>query len=161
MKKVLIQGMRTHITITKMLSIVCIGLFIMCIIQNLLYHKMINKQIKKYTELLITQQIDISEFPNKKLGKFELTWYCPCEKCVGKKKIIRTATGTTPGANRTIAVDPKQIPLGSIVYIVNHGYFIAEDTGGAIKGNRIDIFVDSHTEALQYGRKVANVYLLK
>lgn len=161
MKTVLIQGMRTHITITKILSAICICLLLMCILENVVFHRMLDKQVKRYTELMITQQIDISEFPNKKLGKFELTWYCPCEKCVGKKKVVRTATGTTPKANRTIAVDPKQIPLGSIVYIDGYGYFIAEDTGGVVKGNKIDIFVNSHTEALQYGRKVANVYLLK
>lgn len=102
-----------------------------------------------------------TDFPYKKLGKYELTFYCPCERCVGKKKVVRTATGTIPKANRTIAVDPAKIPLGSIVFIEGYGYFIAEDTGSAIKANKIDIYVNSHEEALQLGRKHANVYLLK
>lgn len=118
-------------------------------------------------ETILDQQNIVQEapletgLPYRKLGNFELTWYCPCEKCVGKKKEVRTATGTKPKANRTIAVDPTKIPLGSIVYIEGYGYFIAEDTGSAIKSNRIDIFVDSHEIALQLGKRHANVYLLK
>lgn len=109
----------------------------------------------------IVKEPEIStDLPYKKLGNFELTWYCPCEKCVGKKKKIRTATGTTPKANRTIAVDPTKIPLGSIIYIQGYGYYVAEDTGSAIKSNRIDIFVNSHQEALQLGKRHANVYLI-
>ena len=106
------------------------------------------------------EDFDEIGFPYVKMGKFSLSFYCPCEICVGKKKEVKTATGTVPKAKHTIAVDPKVIPLGSIVYIENYGYFIAEDTGGNIKGNRIDIFVNNHEEAIKLGRKKANVYIL-
>ena len=121
------------------------------------------KQAEHYTEMMVSNEPDFAEsdLPHKKLGRFELSWYCPCEKCVGKKKVVKTATGTKPTQGRTIAVDPKKIPLGSIIYIEGYGYFIAEDTGGAIKGNRIDVFVNSHEEALANGKRIANVYLLK
>lgn len=114
-------------------------------------------------EYIISVEPDVlaSDLPHEKLGSFTLTFYCPCEKCVGKKKIVRTATGTTPKANRTIAVDTSVIPLGSILYIEGYGYFIAEDTGSAVKGRRIDVFVNNHKEALQNGKRIANVYLLK
>lgn len=126
----------------------------------------VNKRFDSIETILDQQNIVqeapiITDLPYRKLGNFELTWYCPCEKCVGKKKVVRTATGTTPKAQRTIAVDPNKIPLGSIVFIEGYGYFIAEDTGSAIKANRIDIFVNSHKEALQLGKRHANVYLLK
>lgn len=64
-----------------------------------------------------------------------------------------TATGakTTPG--RTIATDPKVIPMGTRVYIPGVGVRVAEDKGGLIKGNRIDLAVSSRSDALQYGRK--------
>ncbi len=68
-----------------------------------------------------------------------------------------TATGTTPvynpGGISTIAVDPRVIPLGSLVYVDGYGYAVAADTGGAIKGNIIDVFVNSYDMAINWGRK--------
>ena len=61
-------------------------------------------------------------------------------------------------AGRTIAVDPKIIPLGSEVKVGDKVY-VAEDTGGAIKGKRIDLFVGSHSEAMKFGKKVIKVYI--
>lgn len=86
------------------------------------------------------------------IGNFEITGYCPCRICCGKWSGGNTASGTKPTAGRTIAVDPNVIPLGTKVYFNNHTY-IAEDTGGAIKGNRIDLFFNTHQEALMWGRK--------
>lgn len=82
---------------------------------------------------------------------FKVTAYCPCVKCCGKTDGI-TATGTVATAGRTIAVDPTVIPYGSEV-ILNGVTYIAEDCGGAIKGNKIDMFFDTHEEALQWGVK--------
>lgn len=67
-----------------------------------------------------------------------------------------TATGTVPTVGRTIAVDPKVIPYGSEVIINGHTY-IAEDCGGAIKGNRVDILFATHKEALNFGIQYAEV----
>ena len=69
-----------------------------------------------------------------------------------------TATGTKPTPGRTIAVDPSVIPYGAEV-IINGQTYIAEDCGGAIKGNRIDILFDTHEEALQFGRQQLTVYV--
>lgn len=71
-----------------------------------------------------------------------------------------TATGTTPTPGRTIAVDPKVIPYGSEVIIDGHTY-IAEDCGGAIKGNRIDILFATHQQALEWGRQTKEVIIKK
>lgn len=97
------------------------------------------------------------------LGTFKLTAYCPCTKCCGKWANGITATGVTARANRTIAVDPRVIPYGSTVYIEGLGTFVAEDCGGAIKGNRIDIFYNTHSEALNSGvtKLKPTVYLIK
>ncbi|HWI63263.1 MAG TPA: 3D domain-containing protein [Symbiobacteriaceae bacterium] len=66
-----------------------------------------------------------------------------------------TATGTRAQPGKTIAVDPRVIPLGSKVYIDDLGEFIAEDTGGAIHGDRVDLYMESVDEALDWGvRKV-------
>lgn len=86
--------------------------------------------------------------------EFIATAYCSCEKCCGKwAKYNKTASGTTPKQGRTIAVDKNVIPLGTSVYIEGYGEYVAEDTGSGIKGNRIDIYFESHQEALQFGRK--------
>ena len=72
-----------------------------------------------------------------------------------------TSTGTTPTPDRTVAVDPKVIPYGSEVIIDGHTY-IAEDCGGAIKGNRIDILFETHQEALEFGIQYREVnYVIK
>ena len=93
------------------------------------------------------------------LGSYKLTFYCPCATCNGVAG-AKTASGTTPTEGRTIAVDSSIIPLGSRVYIEGYGVFIAEDTGGAIKNNKIDIFVSSHDRAYDLGVQNAAVYLL-
>ena len=77
--------------------------------------------------------------------------YCPCVKCCGKSNGI-TATGVRAKEGRTVAVDSNVIPLGSTVIIDGHEY-VAEDVGGGIKSNTIDIFHDTHTEALQFGKR--------
>jgi 3D (Asp-Asp-Asp) domain-containing protein len=86
------------------------------------------------------------------------TAYCPCEKCSGKWG-RNTATGVLAEAGRTIAVDPKVIPYGTEV-IINGNTYIAEDCGGGIKGNDVDIFFDTHEEALQFGRKKLTAKIL-
>lgn len=92
---------------------------------------------------------------------FTATAYCGCRKCNGKWTGQPTASGTGYKAGRTIAVDPKVIPLGSRVEINGKGGYIAEDTGSAIKGNIIDIYFNTHSEALQFGRRKVNVKILK
>jgi 3D (Asp-Asp-Asp) domain-containing protein len=92
------------------------------------------------------------------LGQFKLTFYCACKKCCGPNAKGITATGTKVQEGRTIAVDPKVIKLGSQVEIEGFGTYIAEDTGSAIKGKIIDIYLNSHEEALHKGVQYANVY---
>jgi 3D (Asp-Asp-Asp) domain-containing protein len=95
---------------------------------------------------------------DKNLGNFKISAYCHCSKCCGKSNGI-TATGTKVQANRTIAVDPKVIPLGTKVIIDGRTY-IAEDTGGHIKGNRIDMYFPTHQEAINWGIKYKNVSII-
>ncbi|HIV67631.1 MAG TPA: G5 domain-containing protein [Candidatus Butyricicoccus stercorigallinarum] len=78
-----------------------------------------------------------------------------------------TASGTRARVG-AIAVDPKVIPLGSRLYITSadgkswvYGYAVAEDTGGAIKGNRIDLYFNSESQCISFGRQTAKVYILK
>ena len=93
------------------------------------------------------------------LGTFTLTAYDPCLLCCGKTDGI-TATGTKGMAGRTVAVDPSVIPYGSRLLI--GGYvFIAEDTGSAIKGKHIDMFMDTHEVAMMFGKRDGEVFLIR
>jgi len=75
-----------------------------------------------------------------------------------------TATGRSPvrnpGGMSTIAVDPSFIPLGSKVYVEGYGYAIAADTGGAIKGNKVDLYFNSEGECSSWGRKQVQVKII-
>lgn len=72
-----------------------------------------------------------------------------------------TASGTKPRAGFTVAVDPDVIPLGTMLYVDGYGYCKAQDTGGAIKGNKIDLFFDTEKECLNWGVRTVRVYVLK
>ena len=88
-----------------------------------------------------------------------ITAYCPCTKCCGKTNGI-TASGTKAKQGRTVAVDPRYIPYGTEIIIDGQTY-IAEDCGGAIKGDRIDIYFESHSEAVSFGKQTKIVRIVK
>ena len=88
-----------------------------------------------------------------------LTAYCPCVKCCGKSDGI-TASGTQATAGRTVAVDTRLIPYGTEISIDGKTY-IAEDCGGKVKGYTIDVFFNSHEEALNFGRQTKTVKIYK
>ena len=93
----------------------------------------------------------------KSLGRYRLTAYCPCRKC-SEGYGTNTSTGVQATQGRTIAVDPRVIPYGSIVVINGHEY-VAEDCGGAIKGKRIDVYFNDHKTASDFGVQYAEVYV--
>ena len=90
------------------------------------------------------------------LGKFKLTAYCPCYQC-SRGWGGMTSSGRRAEARHTIAVDPSVIPEGTHV-IINGQEYVAEDTGGGVRGNHIDIFYESHSDALNFGVRYAEVY---
>lgn len=119
----------------------------------------------------VVEKVVAAEPVIQSLGEFTLTAYCTCVRCCevwseqhpskqGTGYIQKTASGTIPTAGKTIATDTNTIPFGTAVIINGHEY-IAEDRGGAIKGNRIDIFFDSHEEALVFGRQKSEIFIKK
>ena len=93
-------------------------------------------------------------------GMYKVTAYCACMQCCGKTNGI-TASGTKATANRTIAAPSTfafgtkvvingQLAFGTQVIINGHTYTV-EDRGGAIQGNRIDVYMDTHSQALAWG----------
>ena len=134
------------------LALILINLFISICSYAMVQQK--NKQIKelKNTPTIIIER-DISPIPYDDLGEFTLTWYNPTGN--------RTKTQTIPKQAFTVAVDPKVIPLGSIIYIENWGVFVACDTGSKVVGKKVDIFINSVQQAKNNGVKKARVYLIK
>lgn len=103
------------------------------------------------------------------IGEFKLTAYCPCEKCCGEwalkrpkdengNDIVYGSTGEILVSGKSIAVDPKVISYGSEVYI-NGNKYIAQDCGGLINGERIDLYFENHQDALNFGVQYAEVFL--
>lgn len=81
---------------------------------------------------------------------FKVTAYCPCSKCCGKASGY-TASGTKATAGRTVAAS-SQFSFGTSL-LINGREYVVEDRGGAVKGNKIDIYMNSHAEALAWGVK--------
>ena len=104
------------------------------------------------------------------LKEVKLTAYCGCKECCSiwadkrptddyGNVLIIGAAGTLLEEGKSIAVDPDVIPYGTKVIINGHEY-IAADTGGDIKGNWIDIYMEDHERAKEYGVKYAEVYIV-
>lgn len=115
-----------------------------------------SKEVKKEVELGINNESSnlIS------LGEFKLTAYCKCEVCCGKWPSYPTASGVMPTENHTIAVDTNIIPFGTEI-LIDGNVYVAEDTGSAIKGNRIDIYMPDHKSALEFGVRHREVFKMK
>lgn len=120
----------------------------------------LNGKITSYQSQLNEMSQKYETMKSNHLGTFTTTAYCKCTACCGIWSDSPTKSGTTPQEGRTIAVDPNVIPLGTKVSI-NGKVYTAEDTGSAIKGNKIDIYFASHQDAQNYGRQQHKVYLLR
>ena len=124
----------------------------------------------KYANQTI-DELKSEEYEFVYLGKFKATAYCSCEKCCGywatiREKdengnpIVKTASGAIAKAGVTIAVDKSVIPYETNVYVAGHGFYVAQDCGGAIVGNRIDVYFDSHEEAKKFNMGMKDLWVL-
>lgn len=126
----------------------------------------INSLSSKWLELNENKNILIQDNVNCQQKLDEIVKEENSRKYMGEFTLVAyyqgniTSTGTRPQVNHTIAVDPKVIPYGSKVYIEGYGTYIAEDCGGGIKGNMIDIYMGSYNECIQFGRRKAKVYII-
>lgn len=109
-------------------------------------------------ENCVTDAVDLSKIGSEPV-LFTVTGYCPCRICCGNYspevtgRESRTATGTIPTPGHTIAVDPTVIPYGTRVEIEGMGTYVAEDCGGMVRSNHIDIYFDNHQDALNFGSR--------
>ena len=92
------------------------------------------------------------------LGTFKVTAYCSCEKCCGKTDGI-TSSGAKAVEGVTVAADINELPFGTEIYIEGLGERVVQDVGGSIKGNKIDVFCETHEQALAFGVQYKKVYI--
>lgn len=92
------------------------------------------------------------------LGEFDITAYCGCQKC--SKGNLLTYSGTAPQADHTISANLSVFPIGTQLRIGDTVYTV-EDTGSGVGRNHLDIYFDSHEDALDYGRQTEKVYAVE
>lgn len=95
---------------------------------------------------------------NNSLGLCKITAFCPCEECSDNYG-RQTATQRTARSGHTVAVDPDVVAYGTILKIGGHEY-VAEDCGAHVVGDHIDIFVDTHEEVREFGKKYKKVQII-
>lgn len=139
------------------------------VIEENIVENAVNEIVEKGTLVLVaTSRGDIARY--SKVLTMTATAYDLSFQSTGRKPGDKyyglTASGTRVGPG-VVAVDPKVIPLGTKLYIEStdgsshYGYASAEDTGGAIKGNKIDLFFQTPQEVRKFGRRTVKVYVLK
>lgn len=120
-----------------------------------------------YTQTTTSTTITTTTTAAPKAIEVVATAYCSCEICCGEwalnrplddngNEIIYTASGARAYADHTIAVDTDVFPFGTVL-VYNGIEYVAEDTGSAIIGNKIDIYFDSHEEAWNWGKQEIEV----
>ncbi len=126
--------------------------------------------VDKTIEIETDKEVDAQVIEPISLGEFKLTAYCSCKICCNEyalnrpidedgNEIVYGAIGERLIEGYSIAVDPDIIPYGAEIIINGHTYK-AQDCGGAIKGNRIDVYFENHEDALEFGVQYANVYAI-
>lgn len=107
----------------------------------------------------IEQELDSNiKTENENYMIMEATAYTKSIEEGTHRGITKSGTQVSRG---TIAVDPRVIPLGTKVYVEGYGHAECLDIGGAIKGNRIDLYMDSRKECFEFGRKNVKVYIIE
>ena len=100
----------------------------------------------------------LKQNPISYVGKFKITYYCACKQCCGKDDGI-TASGVKVQEGITVAADTSILPFGTKIYIKGIGWRTVQDRGGAIKGNRLDIYIPSHNDPMPYNVQNLDVWV--
>lgn len=132
-----------------------------CVPRRIVHARHAHQRAKKIAQATTCSNIvvlDEAGNPQPQLGTFAITAYTHYRNRRGG--VNKTATGVYPQAGRTVAVDPRIIPLGTRIHIEGVGERIAEDTGRKIKGRKLDLFLPSTRACRQFGVRRHEVYLV-
>lgn len=163
----------------NILVVVAFAVILMIVISALLGMGTSSSGVDRNDETMVEASVKSSPFTEQvtevkepeviSLGEYRLTAYCGCSKCCGKwdenrpldengKPIVYTANMSIAKEGVTIAADINILPYGTKVIIDGHEY-IVQDKGGVINGNRIDIYFESHQDALNFGVQYKEIYI--
>lgn len=120
-----------------------------------------NTKLSSTESQLTSAQSDLEILKQNKvayIGKYKITYYCACKQCCGKETGI-TASGAKVQAGVTVAADTSKLPFGTKIYIKGIGWRTVQDRGGAIKGNRLDIYIPSHNDPMPYNVQNLDVWV--
>jgi 3D (Asp-Asp-Asp) domain-containing protein len=140
-------------------------------IKELYDNSLIKPEPSRTNQIRTDDKINIKEtakdeVKHSSLGEFKLTAYCSCEVCCGEwaynrpNGVVYGAIGEELIEGYSIAVDPNVIPYRAEVVLDGKTYK-AQDFGGAINGNRIDVYFEDHNEALEFGVQYTEVFLVE
>ena len=124
------------------------------------------KTLRIITEAKVLPLETAEQTPEPEWETIEVTAYCSCAKCCGEwaskrpNGIVYTASGAEAVEGVTVAADKSKYPFGTVLYIEGLGERIVQDVGGAIKGNRVDVYFNNHEDALAFGRQTLNAYVV-
>lgn len=128
-------------------------------IEGYMYSEWLNEEKPVVATSTPTSNNNVTQSKGRLYGTCSISHYCNCSKCSGSYG--KTASGTYPTPNRTVAMG-RNIPFGTKIRIGNDPtVYTVEDRGGAIGSNNVDVFVGSHSEAMNKGRYSATVYIVE
>ena len=141
-----------------------LGMYSLACADDLEMHKQMETSYEQVSEPLETPKEEPIEEPKtepkqvsewKSVGEYAITAYCPCETCCGQWADGVTADGSTAVEGVTIAAS-SEFEFGTVLRIDGHEY-IVQDRGGAIQGNKLDIYFNNHSDALEWGVQTKEV----
>jgi len=131
------------------------------VVEDVVIKEPVNEVIEKGVAKVI--ETNAGTYLSNKVMKMRATAYTASRSCTGKGPgdpgYGITASGMKAAVG-VVAVDKNVIPLGTKLYIEGYGFAIAGDTGGAIKGNKVDLFYNNYSEAINFGVQYRDVYVL-
>ncbi len=158
--------MRIRLSLFELSLLLIVIFLIVCCFQLKQEIKILDKNVSTILDQMVILAENQKEFSHDyysfrdqfQIGTFKVSAYSPLDDRNGLSswrggKIMRTGAVTAENIDKGISVDPKVIPLGSKVWIQGIGWRTALDTGGAIRGNKLDIPMRSFNEAIRYGRQ--------
>ena len=174
MKRKVMRNPYRAIYRTALISAAALGVSVVALMGSLAANKddliPVAREPLEMVEEPVAEPVELEPMPEplESLGTFMVQSYCPCIECcgewsaehpsrVGTGYVQRTISGTIPEAGRTVGVDPDVIPLGTHILVAGHEY-VAEDAGAG-KGNIVEIYFDTHAEAMDWPRGEREIYL--
>jgi len=139
-------------------NICILSLALICVLSSIMLVKQEINNLQVSVSELAEANCFILPSTSRSLGIFEVTAYCPCEKCCGKWSDGHTANNHKIQVGDRFCAAPSQFSFGVVLKIPGYGTVPVWDRGGSIKGKKLDVFFPTHQEALNWGRQKLEIW---